>query len=143
MAQRLHFNPIMLRNFARRLLIFHQRIHHLERMESEDLRVRYRFGRPALNHLFDVIMPGLEEKSQRNQSISKEMQVGSLTHTLHLLVSADIRGPLIPEKEGVSANKLIILSCVAVASVQGGGHLRFFHGFFLILHPWPSRQKPY
>ena len=82
----------MLPNFAKRLRIFHLLIHHLDTMALEDLPLHYSSGRPAINYLFDIIKPELEEKSQRNQSISKEMQVDSECrelHTLHLLTSAD------------------------------------------------------
>ena len=68
-------NHLMMANLQRKARVFHDRIDHLETMTSDDLRERYRFGRPALGHIFDILKPQMEERTLRNHSLSKEMQV--------------------------------------------------------------------
>ena len=77
MARHINVNPLIFANFARRPRVFHNRINHLGAMTSEELRARYRFGLPALNRIFEIVNPELEDRTLRNQSISKEMQVGA------------------------------------------------------------------
>ena len=75
MVHRLHVNHLMMAILQRRAQVFHDRIDHLETMTSDDLLERYRFRRPALGHIFDILKPHMEERTLRNHSLSKEMQV--------------------------------------------------------------------